>query len=663
MDKEKNSFTRLLMPKDYIYLIVMFLMIVIFGFDNIFFLVIGFAILAMVLFISIKMNKIRNQEIERHIESLTFNQDNNSLSKFPLPMVTIELNGMIIWHNDLFKDIINKDGLLERYINEYIKEIDMEELVKDDSIVPFSIKLGDRFYSVMGNIMKIKTRNKKEKYAVTLYFIDNTDHINLLQLYCDEKPCIGVVIIDNYDELMQSIEDTKRPQLLAEIDKVLNDWYGFTDGVLKKYERDKYIAFFNFKYLARMEENKFEVLDLVKNIDIGNKLPVTVSVGLATQTGTLFEGLKSALSSIEIALGRGGDQVVINNQNQYSFYGGNSKEVEKRTRVKARVMANALEKLIEQSTNVMIMGHSNPDADAVGAAIGLFRVAQCLNKEANIVIEDKNNVAIREMMKRIDESGQYANVMINHNEALNKMKNETLLIIVDTHRTSFTEFPELLKFTNKVVVIDHHRKVTDSITDALLTYHEIYASSASELVTELLQYMDKKVVIRQIEAESLFAGIIVDTKNFTFKTGIRTFEAAAFLKKYGVDTIAVKQMFKNEIDVYVAKADVIKRAEIVDDEIAISVCDKEENGALIAAQSADDLLNIVGIKASFVLSKNGSQISISGRSLGDINVQLVLEKLGGGGSMTIAGAQIPDSTEEEVIEKLKQAIKEYKETK
>ena len=326
-------------------------------------------------------------------------------------------------------------------------------------------------------------------------------------------------------------------------------------------------------------------------------------------------------------------------------------------------MANALEKLIEQSTNVMIMGHSNPDADAVGAAIGLFRVAQCLNKEANIVIEDKNNVAIREMMKRIDESGQYANVMINHNEALNKMKNETLLIIVDTHRTSFTEFPELLKFTNKVVVIDHHRKVTDSITDALLTYHEIYSSSASELVTELLQYMDKKVVIRQIEAESLFAGIIVDTKNFTFKTGIRTFEAAAFLKKYGVDTIAVKQMFKNEIDVYVAKADVIKRAEIVDDEIAISVCDKEENGALIAAQSADDLLNIVGIKASFVLSKNGSQISISGRSLGDINVQLVLEKLGGGGSMTIAGAQIPDSTEEEVIEKLKQAIKEYKETK
>ncbi|MBE5812697.1 MAG: phosphoesterase [Clostridiales bacterium] len=665
MDKQKNNSMKLLLPKDYIYLVVIFLMTLIFGFDNVLMIIIGLSIFAIVLFVAIKMNKAKNQEIEKHIESLAFNFDreSNALSTFPLPMVTIELNGMIFWSNSLFRDIVNTDTLLEKYITEFIPEINLEELVQEEKIVPFNTKIGDRFYSVMGNLMNIKTKNRKEQYVITLYFIDNTEYTNLLQLHYDEKPCMGVVIIDNYDELMQSIEDTKRPQLLAEIDQKLNEWYGFSEGILKKYERDKYIAFFKNKYLSEMEEDKFEVLDLVKNIDIGNKLPVTVSIGISAQNETFSEGLKNALSAIEVALGRGGDQVVINNQNQYTFFGGNSKEVEKRTRVKARVMANALEKLIEQSENVIIMGHSNPDADAIGAAVGLYRVAQCMNREANIVVEDKDNISIREMMKHIDISGQYANVFVNHNEALNKMKNDTLLIVVDTHRSSFTELPELLKFTKKIVVIDHHRKVTDSIPDAILTYHEIYASSASELVTELLQYMDKKVVIRQIEAESLYAGIIVDTKNFTLKTGIRTFEAAAFLKKYGVDTMAVKQMFQNDIDIYVAKAEVIKNAEIIDDEIAISICDSEENGALIAAQSADELLNIVGIKASFVLSRQENQISISGRSLGEINVQLILEKLGGGGSMTIAGAQIIDSTEEEVIEKLKQAIKEYKETK
>jgi len=445
MDKQKNNSMKLLLPKDYIYLVVIFLMTLIFGFDNVLMIIIGLSIFAIVLFVAIKMNKAKNQEIEKHIESLAFNFDreSNALSTFPLPMVTIELNGMIFWSNSLFRDIVNTDTLLEKYITEFIPEINLEELVQEEKIVPFNTKIGDRFYSVMGNLMNIKTKNRKEQYVITLYFIDNTEYTNLLQLHYDEKPCMGVVIIDNYDELMQSIEDTKRPQLLAEIDQKLNEWYGFSEGILKKYERDKYIAFFKNKYLSEMEEDKFEVLDLVKNIDIGNKLPVTVSIGISAQNETFSEGLKNALSAIEVALGRGGDQVVINNQNQYTFFGGNSKEVEKRTRVKARVMANALEKLIEQSENVIIMGHSNPDADAIGGAVGLYRGAQCMNREANIVVEDKDNISIREMMKHIDISGQYANVFVNHNEALNKMKNDTLLIVVDTHRSSFTELPEL----------------------------------------------------------------------------------------------------------------------------------------------------------------------------------------------------------------------------
>lgn len=665
MEKGKNNLTKILVPKDYMYLAILFLMIFICGLDDVKIVIPGVVLWVSTLFLLVYTNKLQTEKIEKHIENINFNAktlNNSSLSNFPLPMVTIELNGLIIWYNELFQNMIDKEGILERHIFEFIEELKPDELIKDNEFVTTCVGVSDKYYQVLGNITKLESKTKKERFALTLYFIDNTDYNTLLKNYEDEKACLGVAIIDNYDELMQSIADEGRPQLLAEIDRKLNTWYGFTSGVAKKYERDKYIMIFESQYLSQMEDEKFEILDLVKEIDIGNKLPVTLSIGISSGYDNFSEGLKEALSAIELALGRGGDQVVINRNNEYSFFGGKSKEVEKRTRVKARVMANALEKLIEQSQNVIIMGHSNPDADAIGAAVGLFRVAQCLNREAHIVINDVDNATIKEMMNRLENSGQYEGVFLKHHEAIAKANNETLLIVVDTHRASFTELPQLLEITNKVVVIDHHRKVTDFISEAILTYHEIYASSASELVTELLQYMDKKVAIRQLEAEALYAGIIVDTKNFTFKTGIRTFEAAAFLKKYGVDTISVKQMFQNDIDIYMAKADVIRSSEIVDNEIAISVCEKEEDGPLIAAQSADDLLNITGIKASFVLSKADNKIVISGRSLGDINVQLVLEKLGGGGSITIAGAQIVDSTEEDVIEKLKEAIKEYKET-
>ncbi|MBQ7667831.1 MAG: DHH family phosphoesterase [Clostridia bacterium] len=663
MEKEKNNIAKILAPKDYMYLGVFFLMIVICGLDDIKIIIPGIFLWLCMLFLSVFMNKMRKEKIEKHIEHSNFNVkniENSSLSSFPLPMATIEMNGVIIWYNNLFQDIIGDEGLIERHIFEFIPDIKPDELINDNKFIPTTVNLNNKTYQVVGNITKLDTKSKKDHFVLTLYFIDNTDYTMLQKIYTDEKACIGVAVIDNYDELMQSIQDEGRPQLLAEIDRKLNAWYGFTSGVAKKYERDKYIMLFESKFLAEMEEGKFEVLDLVKEIDIGNKLPVTLSIGIASEYDNFAEGLKDALAAIELALGRGGDQVVINRHNEYSFFGGKSKEVEKRTRVKARVMANALEKLIEQSGNVIIMGHANPDADAIGSAVGLFRVAQCLNRDAYIVIDNLNNITIKEMMNRLETSGQYEGVFLRHNEALAKINNDTLLIVVDTHRASFTELPELLQFTKKVVVIDHHRKVADFIGEAILTYHEIYASSACELVTELLQYMDKKVTIRQIEEEALYAGIIVDTKNFTFKTGIRTFEAAAFLKKYGVDTISVKQMFQNDFDIYMAKADVIRGAEIIDNEIAISMCDSEKDGALIAAQSADDLLNITGIKASFVLSKADGKIAISGRSLGDINVQVVLEKLGGGGSITIAGAQLSDVTEEEALEKLKGAIAEYK---
>lgn len=664
MEQENKRVSNVLMSKDWIYLTVIFILLFVLSSMNNNFIIPSIGLWFVMLFYSLRVNGKRREEIEGCIESLTFNMDSvtkDKLLNFPLPMLTLELNGMIIWHNLLFQRIVGEKDLVEKYVYEFAEELKPENLIKNNKIVSTEVKLNGKIYNVLGNLVRTSEKNSKEHYTLSLYFIDVTDYSLLLKKHFEEEPVIGVIVIDNYDELMQSIEESGRSQLLAEIDKSVKQWFAFSNGVVRKYERDKYMMLFESKYLSEMEEKKFEILDATKDIDIGNKLQVTLSIGIASRMNDFSTGMKEALGSIELALGRGGDQAVINENGNYRFFGGRSKEIEKRTRVKARVMATALEKLIDQCENVIIMGHANPDADSFGAALGIFRVAQCLNKTANIVLNNEYS-NIKDIFDKVEASGQYEGVFINRHEAIELTKQETLLIIVDTHRASFTECPELIDRTGKIVVIDHHRKVTDFISEAFLTYHEIYASSASELVTELLQYMDKKVTIRQLEAEALYAGIILDTKNFTFKTGIRTFEAAAFLKKYGVDTVAVKQLFQNDLETYVDKAEIVKNAEIYSNEIAISACGKEMlNTSIIVAQAADELLNIKGIKASFVLSPNDQRIVISGRSLGDVNVQMILEKLGGGGSMTIAGAQVPGVTLSEAVEKLKSAIDEYKE--
>jgi len=665
MEQENKRFSNILMSKDWIYLTIIFILLVILSWKDNNFVIPSIGLWFFMLFYSLRSNGKRREEIEGYIQNLTFNMDSvtkDTLLNFPLPMLTLELNGMIIWHNLLFQKIVGESDLVEKYIYDFSEELKPENLIKNNRIVTTEVKLNDKIYRVLGNLVRTSEKNEKEHYTLSLYFIDITDYSLLLKKHFEEEPDIGVIVIDNYDELMQSIDESGRSQLLAEIDKHVKQWFAFSNGIVRKYERDKYIMFFESRYLNEMEEKKFEVLDLVKEIDIGNKLQVTLSIGIASHMSDFTTGMKESLGAIELALGRGGDQAVINENGEFKFFGGRSKEIEKRTRVKARVMATALEKLIDQCENVVIMGHANPDADALGAALGIYRVAQCLNRPANIVL-DENYINVKDMLEKVEASGQYEGVFVKKNEAIDLTTQETLLVVVDTHRASFTECPELIDKTSKIVVIDHHRKVTDFISDAFLTYHEIYASSACELVTELLQYMDKKVSIRQLEAESLYAGIIIDTKNFTFKTGIRTFEAAAFLKKYGVDTIAVKQLFQNDLETYLDKAEIVKNAEVYNDDIAISACDKEMvNAGVIVAQAADELLNIKGIKASFVLSQSDGKIVISGRSLGDVNVQMVLEKLGGGGSMTIAGAQVPNVTLEQAVNKLKEAIDAYKES-
>ena len=413
------------------------------------------------------------------------------------------------------------------------------------------------------------------------------------------------------------------------------------------------------RYLNEFEKEKFNILDQVKNLDIDERVPVTLSLAISIDGQTNYEKYKTALASMEIVLGRGGDQAVVRKNGKYKFYGGKTLEVEKRAKVKARTIAGSISKTINESDNVLIMGHKNIDIDAIGSALGIYRLTKTLNKECHIVSEPKGK-SLGKFLDTLKSDEEYKKVIITEDEALESITENTLLIVVDTHKTSYVEFPELLEKIDKKIVIDHHRKAPDCIENALVSFHEVYASSAAELVTEIIQYAKEDVKLNLIEAESLYGGIMVDTKDFTFKTGVRTFEAAAYLRKYGVDIIKVKKWFQADIESYNIISEIVRNAEIHNDTIAVSVYDKEdENANLICAKAADELLTISDITASFVMAKIGDKVCISGRSIGDINVQVILEKLGGGGHITLAGAQLEGFTLEEAKDELVIRINEY----
>ena len=580
-----------------------------------------------------------------------------SILNFPIPATVVSSSGEIIWANDGFENLfkgINKD----KYIENVIKELD-EEYDNNFSAIDKEISIHDKHYRLLGNLINVRRKNSKES-MIMLYFIDRTDYYRLYRMYEDAKDCVGLIVIDNYDEVINDMTDTDRPQLLAVVERQLREWFAFTGGIFTKLERNKFLIVFEKKYIKAFTDSKFEILDSIKEITYSNKIPVTLSIGIIANDESKAMSFQSAVSAIDIALGRGGDQAVIKRNGKYEFFGGKSKEIEKRTRVKARVVAQALQELITESKNVIIMGHKNMDADALGAAIGVYRIAKTLNRDAYIVYNN-SGMAIDGLIKRLGK--QYNDVLIPTDNAISKITDKTLLVVVDTHKKDFVEAPELLDKLGKVVLIDHHRKSTDAIEDATLTFHEVYASSTSELVTEILQYVEEKLELPVPEAECLYAGILTDTKNFMYKTGVRTFEAAAYLKKIGVDVAAIKKMFQNDVDTYVAIADVIRNSDIVHNNIAIAVCSNEvDNHAQIAAQAADELLNLNGIETSFVLVDMGEYINISGRSNGSLNVQMVLEKLGGGGHMMIAGAQLRNTTMDEAKKMLLNAIDEVLDT-
>lgn len=606
-------------------------------------------------------NTKKKTEIETHIEEVAWGMNStvrNTLNKSSIPLLVIETDGDVIFRNPKFNKEF-KDVDVITYVDSLIKEIKLEiENNNDKKEITKQISIENKVYKVMCEytISKKRDKRKQKEYVLTLNFIDETKYNELFDKYINEKLCIGIAVIDNYEEIIQKLSPEEKTAVLAKIEKTMFDWASTSGGVVIKNERDTYIYIFEQKYLAEIEKNKINILDLVKEID--TKVPITLSISISNEENSYYERYKSALDGIDLVLGRGGDQCIVRKEGKYKFYGGKSLEVEKRTRVKARIVAHTIESMIEDSKKVIIMGHQNADIDSLGSSMGMYRLAITMEKPAYIVATDLG-MNLGKFVDTLKET-EYEEAIIDKKEALNIIDKDTLLIVVDTHKKTFVQVPELLTKTDKIVVIDHHRKGPDFIDNASLTFQEVYASSAAELVTEILQYVERKVELTPIEIESLYGGIMVDTKNFTFKTGVRTFEAAAYLRKFGIDIIKVKKWFQADLESYNVIADIVKKADMVSDSIAISIYDEVSKDAnTICAKAADELLTISNITASFVIGNTGENICISGRSIGDINVQIILEKMGGGGHITLAGAQLTGITLEEAKTELINRINEY----
>lgn len=604
----------------------------------------------------------RKGELSSYIDELTFTVDSaakNTLINSPFPLIILETTGNVVWRSSKFNKEFANIGI-NAYIDDLAKEIELE-IKNSGAKIDKEIEINNKMYRVIGDYVKMKKKDKRkeQEYMITLYFIDITKEVTLEEEYNNSKTCMGIIMIDNYEEIIQRIPEESKPTLIAKIDKILYEWANEVAGVMIKRDRDTFIFVFEQQYLTKMEEDKFAILDKVKEIETPDNMPITLSIAISNEGESNYEKYETAHMAIDIALGRGGDQVVLRQNGKYSFFGGKSQELEKRTKVKARVISHALEELMQKAENVIIMGHINGDIDSLGSSLGIYRLAKTLNKKAYIV-NNTYGLTLANFINTLIENEEYKSIIIDKVTALSFTTENTLLVVVDTHKRSYVEVAELLEKTEKIVVIDHHRKSEDFIENAILTFHEAYASSASELVTEIIEYASNGVTLGQLEAESLYAGIMMDTKNFTFKTGVRTFEAAAYLRKYGIDIIRVKKWFQSDLESYNVIADIVKKAEIINHSIGISIYnEKDKNANLICAKAADELLTISDITASFVLGKIGEKIYISGRSIGDINVQVILEKLGGGGHITLAGAQLEGITMEEAKIELINRINEY----
>ena len=609
----------------------------------------------------VRSSRARQKKILQYIDSITGSVDTASKSTLitsPLPIMVFRPDtGEVIWSNEDFLQLAGvREHLFEMKVEDAVPHFPTSWLLEGKSRCTERVEMNGRRFQVYGSLQRAKGRSAQGLVATT-YWVDVTESDSLREKYSATRPVMALIQVDNYDDLMKACPDTQRSAILAQIDEKLGQWAEGV-GVLIKTQRDHYLFLFEEEHFEHFAAEKFAVLDSIRAVKVAEGLNPTLSIGVGKDADSMAELYKGANLSLEMALSRGGDQAVVRTKQDFSFYGGRTKTTEKRTKVKSRVMANALGELMEDAKQIYIMGHSYADMDALGAAAGLMCIARKRRRKAQIIIDQDNNAA-QLVLAQLRKLPEYAGAFVDKQEAFLRLQPGTLLIVVDTNRPDFVEAPQVLESCNRVAVIDHHRRAASYIENAALNFHEPYASSASELVTELLQYLCEPSEVLREEAEALLAGIVLDTKHFTLRTGGRTFEAAAFLRRAGADTTDVQRYFQNDLSDVVKRYDVLRRAEILPSGIAVAAIPEDGVDRVAAAQAADELLTLRGVKASFVLCRKGAGVILSGRSLGEVNVQVILEALGGGGNSTTAGGQIAEGDVAEVRAKLLDVIEAY----
>ena len=571
-----------------------------------------------------------------------------------IPYALMDKKGIIAWRNRAFNGLVQKDRLSKKDIHAMFENITPSDIENISDKADFHGEYQGKKYRI-----RITRLYIEESFVYTVCLFDETDLVDLRIQKENSKFVVGLMYMDNYDEAMESVEEVRRSLLEALIDRKINQYINGFNGIVKKLEKDKFFFIIKKGDLDSAISVRFDILEDVKTVNIGNEMSITLSIGIGYGSENLARNYELARMAMDMALGRGGDQAVVKTEDDIRYFGGKAQTVEKQTRVKARVKAHAFKELLENKDKVIIMGHKMLDMDAFGAAIGIWRIATHLNKKAYILRSDVNP-SVRPMIEKFKAPEYPEDLFMSEEKALNSLTNDSLVVVVDVNRPSITEGPSLLKKAKNIVVLDHHRQSSEIITNATLSYVETFASSACEMVSEIVQYISDDIKLKTLEADAMYAGIVIDTQNFNVQTGVRTFEAAAFLKRSGADVTRVRKMFREDAADYLAKAEAIHNAEIYENYYAISECDSANTASptLVCAQAANDLLNIKGIKASFVLTLYNDIIYISARSMDEVNVQTIMEKLGGGGHRSVAGAQIKEGSIEDAKNLVKKVLKE-----
>lgn len=617
-------------------------------------------ILTIVLFFFLrKINRKKKDDFQNYVDEMNVSFDiitKNVVFEMPFPIAIVEDDRTIKWHNTYFRDLFDNKSIVGSDIEKFLPDFYDVDFKEDGMSLPRNISIDDK---ILQFYYQTITNEENGKTQTFLYGIDNTYDESIKQLFKDKRLVFYSVFIDNYEDIRNSTESVERPQVLGEIDRVINEYFKKYNCLIRKYENDRYMVISEYQDYRNIYETKFSILDGVRNIEKGNTLPPTLSIGVGIAGANPTDIYSDSREAVDIALSRGGDQAVVKLEDNYEYFGGKTRAIEKTSKVRSRVISQALRRMIQSSPDIFIMGHNNPDMDSFGSSLGVYEGTLDMGKEVYIVLNEVTR-PIENMYDRVTtELSELKENILTESEALSKISPQSLIIVTDNHRKNSTEAPALLDKSDNIFIIDHHRRGKDYIENATISYIEPYASSASELVTEILSYLDEDFKARTPIAESLLAGITVDTKNFVYQTGVRTFEAASILKRWGADSVYIKRMFKDDFEIVKYKSEVIADSFIVNDFIAIAHFKRDIDGStLIASQAADDLLNIKGVKASFVLTISNNKIHISGRSLGDISVQLILERIGGGGHLTAAATQL-DMTMENAEDMLRKAINEY----